>query len=336
MIYEVMVVDDNVRAGEIFARLIEEKTGLATVYTEDPRQAIELVKENSIKVAVIDQRMPKMTGTALFEELRNVEPDLRGILFSGEAEREDFAEALRARFFDALDKNDVSQLPERVRQLYLEAMVAIARRQYSDPERIGEYRPRLIARRPQVTVDLLAFEDAPGTPKEIWLESQLSVAVRLEGGQTRKVSQTNIRESEVIREEESQVNRSQVSSASGGMTLTTPMKARIGLQLQSKLESSLRQRAQQRHLIRYENAEEETFELPVPVAESDPRAREILRAPIFRRMRVIIRIKCGCCGSDKYEVLNVQLFTGRYHTRHVDILSDGTAKIIDLDDHMAR
>jgi CheY-like chemotaxis protein len=336
MIYEVIVIDDNIRAGETFAKLIQSSTGLPTAYTEDPQRAIELVKESPIKVAVIDQRMPKMTGTVLFERLKAIEPDLRAILFSGEAEREDFAEALRARFFDALDKNEVSLLPERVRQLHLEAIADIATRQYTDSERIGVRRPSLLARRPRVTVDLLSFEDAPGTPKEIWLESELFTAVRLEGGQTRRVSWTKIHESEKIREEQVQLNRSQTSGMTGGLTVAAPLKTSIGLQLQAKLESSLRTRAQERHLVRYESMEEETFELGAPVTDSDPRAREIQRAPIFRRMRAIIRIRCECCNSDKYEIVNVQLFTGRYHTRHVDIRSDGTAKIVDLEDHLTR
>lgn len=330
MAYEIIVVDDNVRAGETFAKLIQAATGLMTIYTEDPHQAVELVKENPIKVAVLDQRMPKRTGTALFEDLKRLNPELRGILFSGEAEREDVAEALRAGFIDALDKNDVSQLPERVRQLYLEALAEIAGRQYAKPERIGEHRSRLRTRRPRVTMDLLAFEDSPGTPKEVWLESDLSVAVRLEGGQTKRISRSRISESELIREDESKVTKSRTSSASGGLSLTTPMKANVGSQLQSKLESSLRERAQERRLIRYENVEEETFELPVPAAETDPRAREILRAPVYRRMRAIIRISCECCNADKYDILNVRVFTGRYHTRHVDYLGDGTAKVVDF------
>ena len=179
-----------------------------TIYTEDPHQAVELVKENPIKVAVLDQRMPKRTGTALFEDLKRLNPELRGILFSGEAEREDVAEALRAGFIDALDKNDVSQLPERVRQLYLEALAEITGHQYAKPERIGEHRSRLRTRRPRVTMDLLAFEDSPGTPKEVWLESDLSVAVRLEGGQTKRISRSRISESELIREDESKVTKS--------------------------------------------------------------------------------------------------------------------------------
>ena len=83
----------------------------------------------------------------------------------------------------------------------------------------------------------------------------------------------------------------------------------------------------ERRLIRYENVEEETFELPVPAAETDPRAREILRAPVYRRMRAIIRISCECCNAYRPH-FDVRVFTGRYHTRHVDYLGDGTAKAL--------
>ncbi len=330
MSYEVMVVDDDVPAGETFAKLIQTATGLATAYIEDPGQAIELVKEHSIKVAVIDQRMPKMTGTALFAELKELEPDLRGILFSGEAERADLTEALRAHFIDALDKSEVSQLPGLVRKQYLAALADLAGRQYATPERIGERRPRFMTRRPRVTVDLLSFEDAPGTEREMWLESELKVHVRLEGGQTKRISRSKIRESELTVESESTIKDSLASGATGNLTLPTPIKAAIGLKLQSSLETSLRKRAQQRELMRYEDVEEETFSLPEPATGSDPRAREILRAKIYRRIRAVIHIKCECCSLDKFEVLNLRLFTGRYHTRHKDYLSDGTPRIVDF------
>ncbi len=331
MSYEIIVVDDNEAAGKTFARLIQTTTGLATKYVEDPHEAIELVKQDSVKVAVIDQRMPKMTGVTLFEKLRELEPDLRGILFSGEAGKGDLAEAMRARFYDSLDKSDVSQLPERVRQLYFEALAALAERQYGKPERIVERRTGFLARRPRVTIDLLAFEDAPGTPREVWLKSELSLYVRLEGGQTKRISRSKISESELTLETESQVKRSLGSGMTGSLTLPAPTKTVIGMQLQSSLETSLRRRAQQRELIRSENVEEETFTLPEPVAESDPRAREIQRAKIYRRMRAVIRIRCECCTTEKYETFNVQLFTGRYHTRHVDYMRDGSARIVDFE-----
>ena len=73
MSYEVLVVDDSLQAALEFARLVRVKAKLESIATDDPDEAIEIVKSNSIKVALLDQRMPKKNGTELFLELKQID-----------------------------------------------------------------------------------------------------------------------------------------------------------------------------------------------------------------------------------------------------------------------
>src|SRR4051812_20847406 len=103
MAIEVLVVDDVADAGRSFARYIQGGTGLETGFTDDPQTAIDLAKKYHLKVVVLDQKMPQMTGTELFKRLRQVEPQLRGILFSGLADTEDVAQAVELKFAKFMD-----------------------------------------------------------------------------------------------------------------------------------------------------------------------------------------------------------------------------------------
>lgn len=83
---EVLVVDDNISAAKDFARLIRIKTKLETLAVDNPDLAIEKIKAEPIKVVVLDQKMPEKTGTALFEDIKRINPNIKAIMLSGEAE----------------------------------------------------------------------------------------------------------------------------------------------------------------------------------------------------------------------------------------------------------
>ena len=73
---EIVIVDDVLSAAQEYERLIRS-TGLGVTSTDDPEIALELVRANAVKVVVLDQRMPRMTGTALFRVLREIDPKLQ-------------------------------------------------------------------------------------------------------------------------------------------------------------------------------------------------------------------------------------------------------------------
>ena len=107
MSYELLVVDDNLQAALEFARLVTVRARIKAVATDDPDEAIEIIRAHPIKVALLDQRMPRKDGTELFLELKQVDPLLKGIMLTGEADAEEVGRALNFGFSDYIHKSDI-------------------------------------------------------------------------------------------------------------------------------------------------------------------------------------------------------------------------------------
>jgi CheY-like chemotaxis protein len=83
----VLVVDDEPSVGE-FMRELLESWGLAVTPVTQGQAALDLVRESPgrFDIVITDQSMPKMTGTDLARELRQLAPQLPVILYTGYGE----------------------------------------------------------------------------------------------------------------------------------------------------------------------------------------------------------------------------------------------------------
>src|SRR3954454_22120454 len=117
---QVLVVDDDRPSAEEYARLLTAATGLRVHYTDDPDEAVAVVRSGRVCVAVLDQRMP-VSGTELFRRLRAQDPNLRAILLTAEATQDEVGAALNLGFEQYLKKQNVVQsLPLAVLHEYTE------------------------------------------------------------------------------------------------------------------------------------------------------------------------------------------------------------------------
>jgi DNA-binding NtrC family response regulator len=114
MIPEVLVVDDSRSAAKGYADLIKLKANIAAVFTTSSSDAIAIIKEYPIKVLVLDQKMPQTTGTALFQQLQEVNPLVKAIMLTGEADADEIGEALRIGYSSYIHKSRVAELPGQV------------------------------------------------------------------------------------------------------------------------------------------------------------------------------------------------------------------------------
>jgi CheY-like chemotaxis protein len=313
---EILVVDDNQRAGRAFARLIQAETGLETLYTNSPEEAISIAKANHLKVAVLDQRMPLKLGTDLFLELTAIEPDLRGILFSGKVEAKDLQEAMKNKFCEFVNKDSVAELSERVREHYFEALADIAKRRSESPVPLSDYRSGFSLRGPKVHLELVSITESPG---DIWAEEDFRTLVKVDIGGTKREVNTTRREFEVVIEQES---ISKVSS-------NAEFKFEVMSKLQTAVEHSRRKNYKRRASQAIEKAAEATYTLESGTGNSTVRSRHLQAAPIYRRVKLLLRTQCDCCGSMKYEAVYALVSTGDLHTRQIDYLSDNTQEIFD-------
>lgn len=112
---EILVVDDDLEAASAFADLLIAKIKIGTIAESDPDMALQHVRQNDIKVVVLDQRMPKISGTDLYRKILKENPFIKAVMLTGEADREEVAEAMgQLRYAAYLEKRDLDNLHKKV------------------------------------------------------------------------------------------------------------------------------------------------------------------------------------------------------------------------------
>lgn len=112
---EILVVDDDKEAAKAFADLLMAKMKIGTIAESNPEKALQHVRQNEIKVVVLDQRMPQISGTDLYRNILKENPLIKAVMLTGEADREEVAEAMGQLHYAAyLEKRDLDNLHKKV------------------------------------------------------------------------------------------------------------------------------------------------------------------------------------------------------------------------------
>lgn len=324
---DVLVVDDKVADGRSFTQLIEAETGLKAMFTPDPKRAEEIVRAGQIKVAVLDLVLEgtETSGTKLFRKLRELDADVRGILFTGQYQAEDVIEALDVDFVTVLDKGKVAELSERVLAIYSEYLGDLARRVADTPPAKEVVKRRFAARGRTVKYEVLAVRRSTFEARdEIVLDDRYVPILKLNVGQTKETHAEAGHTTEVIIEGESSTK----------LSLGATAEVRALAKLESAVESVVRIREERRDKTNVTVGEREIYTLPPDQGKGEGRsirARHIERAPVYVRERAVIRITCGCCGISRVEPVNVLVPTGAFRERHHDFFSDNTDEYVKTD-----
>lgn len=110
-----LVVDDE--EGPRMAMKVIFKDTYDLLMAEDGVKAIELAQQNDIDVAILDIRMPGMSGIEVLERLRQVQPDLEAIMLTAFETTDTIRQALRLRACDYLNKPyDIATIRSAVAQ----------------------------------------------------------------------------------------------------------------------------------------------------------------------------------------------------------------------------
>ena len=101
----VLFVDDEPGAADLAAthveRIVEE---IETVTRMSPREALDVVRSESVDCVVSDFDMPGCDGLQFLDEVRSVDPDLPFVLFTGKGSEEIASDAISAGVTDYLQK----------------------------------------------------------------------------------------------------------------------------------------------------------------------------------------------------------------------------------------
>jgi DNA-binding NtrC family response regulator len=99
----VLFVDDEKSLQE-FMRSELPRIGHEVAICPDGRTAMKVLEKSSFDVAILDLRMPGMTGIEVLEHLKQVAPDTEAIVMTGHASMETAIDAMRLGAFDYITK----------------------------------------------------------------------------------------------------------------------------------------------------------------------------------------------------------------------------------------
>ncbi len=104
MAEKILAVDDEPDMLSLLTKIIREKTPYDLVTTNNPLEAVEIVRQGGISVVVADLKMPGMDGTELLEAVRASNEEIPVIIMTAFATEEAAAETMAKGCFDFIIK----------------------------------------------------------------------------------------------------------------------------------------------------------------------------------------------------------------------------------------
>ena len=101
--HRVLIVDDEVEFARLLCERLEAR-GLAVETVFSGEEALEIAQQKTFDAILLDLAMPGMNGIETLERLRDINPDLQIILFTGNATVSATLEAMKLGAVDLLEK----------------------------------------------------------------------------------------------------------------------------------------------------------------------------------------------------------------------------------------
>lgn len=101
----ILVMDDDLLALESLEDYLQ-RAGYTVGTATSAREAVERARESRYDVALLDMKMPEMDGFQAAAVLRQLQPGLRVIIFTGYASLETEARAAQLDFYEYLPKSN--------------------------------------------------------------------------------------------------------------------------------------------------------------------------------------------------------------------------------------
>lgn len=106
----VLVVDDNGDLVDVVAEFLErEHDGITAVTATSADEALDRLQEELVDCVVSDYEMPERDGLALLRDVRETNPDLPFVLFTGKGSEEIASEAISAGVTEYLQKGTATE-----------------------------------------------------------------------------------------------------------------------------------------------------------------------------------------------------------------------------------
>ncbi|HEX7286138.1 MAG TPA: response regulator, partial [Candidatus Angelobacter sp.] len=101
--YKVLVVDDETDMLQVCKRILEDKSYVVATATDGP-EALELLRREPVDVAVLDLRLPSMSGLDVMREALRINPNVAVLIITAQATMDTAIQAVRDGAFDLIPK----------------------------------------------------------------------------------------------------------------------------------------------------------------------------------------------------------------------------------------
>ena len=91
---KVLIIDDDGGSCQMLADILSEK-GYSTEYSHSGEDALAKVTQNTFNIVIIDVNLPDTDGIELFKNIKQVDPEIEGIIVTGYASIESAVAAVR-------------------------------------------------------------------------------------------------------------------------------------------------------------------------------------------------------------------------------------------------
>jgi len=89
----ILVVDDEEHVREALSKLLDRE-GYTVITADGPTEALEILRQQPIKLVISDQNMPDMSGIEFFRLIRERHPQVCRIMLTGDPERDTIIRAV--------------------------------------------------------------------------------------------------------------------------------------------------------------------------------------------------------------------------------------------------
>jgi DNA-binding NtrC family response regulator len=101
---KILIVDDEPDMLKLLSMILREKTRYEITTTNNPIEAIELVKQSGFDLVISDLKMPGLDGMEIIDAVKKVDEDIPVIIITAFASVESASEAIQKGGFDFITK----------------------------------------------------------------------------------------------------------------------------------------------------------------------------------------------------------------------------------------
>jgi DNA-binding NtrC family response regulator len=186
---DLLLVDDDADFRELAARRFQ-RSGYQTQPAADGEEALALAERRQFDVAILDMRMPGMSGLELLEKLRQSNPEGEFIMLTGEGTIETAVKAMKLGAFDYITKPfPLADLEELIQKAYERRLLKKENKQLKEVLQRSEAQSEMIGRSPQMKEVFRLIQRAGPTDKAILIQGESGTGKELVARALHRASQ---------------------------------------------------------------------------------------------------------------------------------------------------